>query len=139
MSIEEIKSSVRAHMDAWNNKDQQSFEDLFAPGYVHHDPAQPDVTDLTGFKLFALGIWSAFPDFFGTIDHLVAEGDVVAKRFTLTGTHLGRFAGVPATGARMSITGIAFYRFEGGKIAETWWNYDMMSLMRQIGAVPLPA
>jgi steroid delta-isomerase-like uncharacterized protein len=139
MTTDVNKKVVQAHMDAWNKFDPNAFDELFAPGYVHHDPNQPEVRDLQGLKQFAHAIWTAYPDFNGRIDRVIGEGDLVAKQYTANGTHKGEFAGLPPSGNKVSFTGVTIYRFENGKIAESWWNYDVMSVMQQIGAIPAPA
>jgi steroid delta-isomerase-like uncharacterized protein len=139
MTTDVNKKVVQAHMDAWNKLDPNAFDELFAPGYVHHDPTQPEVRDLRGLKQFAQAIWTAYPDFNGRVDRVIAEGDLVAKQYTINGTHKGEFAGLPPSGNKVSFTGVTIYRLENGKIAESWWNYDVMSVMQQIGAIPAPA
>ncbi len=59
---------------------------------------------------------------------------MVGGRFTLTGTHRGDFAGVPASGNKVSVTGHDFLRFKDGKISEHWAEVDMMTMMQQLGA-----
>jgi steroid delta-isomerase-like uncharacterized protein len=139
MSAEQNKELIRQELEAWNNKDLAAFDRLFARNYVHNDPSQPEVTNLEGMKQFAQGIWAAYPDFNAKLESLVADEDLVVKRYTMTGTHQGEFAGVPPTGNRVSFTGMTMFRIEGGKIVEAWWNYDVMSVLQQIGAVPQTA
>ncbi len=139
MSSEQNKELIRKELEAWNNKDLAAFDQLFAPNYVHHDPAQPEVTDLEGMKQFAQVMWTAYPDFNAKLESLVADEHLAVKRYTLTGTHQGDFAGMPATGNQISATGMTMFRIEDGKIVESWWNYDLMSMMQQLGAIPQTA
>jgi steroid delta-isomerase-like uncharacterized protein len=81
---------------------------------------------------------AAFPDMRVTVEDLLADGDKVVARHTWEATHSGDFAGVPATGTRVRVTGTNIYRIAGGKIAEEWWQEDLLSLLHQIGAVPKP-
>ena len=69
---------------------------------------------------------------------LARRGDRVATRWRARGTHQGELMGVAPTGNRVEITGIQISRISGGKIAEEWVNYDAMSMMQQIGAIPSP-
>jgi steroid delta-isomerase-like uncharacterized protein len=87
-------------------------------------------------KQAAMMFRSAFPDFKITMDDAIVEGSQIAVRFTATGTHRGEFAGVPATGKSISISGIDIVRFEDDKIAEHWGYSDQMGLMQQLGAMP---
>ena len=74
----------------------------------------------------------AFPDLEMTIEQQIAEGPWVASRVTFRGTHMGEFAGVPATGRRIEYSGTAMDRLENGKVVEMWHTVNMHLLMRQI-------
>jgi hypothetical protein len=78
---------------------------------------------------------SAFPDFHDSIDIQVAEGELVVTRFTSMGTHRGTFMGVEPTNKELVWTGITIDRVSGGRIVESWANWDMMGLMQQLGAI----
>nr|WP_248297405.1 ester cyclase [Streptomyces sp. S1D4-11] len=78
----------------------------------------------------------AFPDLKWTVEDMRAEGDTVAVRYTMTGTHRGPFAGVEATGKAIRAESMAFYRLAHGKIDEERAQLDMLSILQQMGAVP---
>jgi predicted ester cyclase len=78
-------------------------------------------------------LFSAFPDWHWEIRNLVVDGDYIAGHFAVTGTHLGAFQGIEATGRRVTISEFTFYRLEDGKFAEVWDLADMDAVMRQIG------
>ena len=82
---------------------------------------------------------SAIPDLHTTIEELfdADEGRAVG-RFLTRGTHTGSFMGIPASGNKIAINGVAIYRFANGKIAHEWNMDDLLGLMQQIGAVPKP-
>jgi steroid delta-isomerase-like uncharacterized protein len=84
----------------------------------------------------------AFPDLEMTIEQQIAEGPWVATRVTYRGTHMGEFAGVPATGRRIEYSGTAMDRLENGKVVEMWHTVNMHLLLRQIakggGSPPKP-
>ncbi len=83
-------------------------------------------------------VWrAAFPDFGIAIEELVAEGDTVAVRSTLHGTHQGEFLGVPPTGRRMAVAGMEFYRLAEGRIIERWAMVDLPGLLQQLGTPAL--
>lgn len=69
---------------------------------------------------------------------MVAEGDGLAARYTVRATHRDEFMGVPVTGKRVTFEGITILRLEGGKCAKRWQSADMLGLMQQLGAVPVP-
>jgi len=78
------------------------------------------------------------PDGQTTIDDIIAEGDKVAVRATMTGTHQGDFMGIPATGKPVTISGIDVTRFHEGQSVEHWGQWDMAALMQQLGVAPPP-
>jgi steroid delta-isomerase-like uncharacterized protein len=80
-------------------------------------------------------VFSAFPDVRLTIEDLIAEGDEVAERWTIRGTHRGDFMGVPATNKQVTVSGIDVYRYAGGKRVETWSQYDSLGMMQQLRPV----
>jgi len=75
----------------------------------------------------------AFPDFKFRIEDILAEGDKVAVQYTFTGTHQGKILGIAPTGKKISVTQTAIIRFEDGKIAEVWEDYDGLGMFRQLG------
>ena len=79
---------------------------------------------------------TAFPDWHGTVDDIVAEGDTVVNRWTGHGTHLVELMGIPATGKPVTLTGITIFRVAGDKIVEEWTEMNQMSLMQQLGVIP---
>jgi len=68
---------------------------------------------------------------------MIAEGEKVAARFTMRGTHQGTFFGVPATGKKIAVSAMNFYRLSGGQFVEERGQPDLLGLLQQIGAVPM--
>jgi predicted ester cyclase len=128
MSTEENKALVRKEQEElWNHTGNlDAAGELFAPEQA--EAARQEAAD------FRRG----FPDVVSIIEDLIAEGDMVAARWSSRATHLGEYVGVPPTGNEVEFTGISVYRIEGGRIAESWTEEDELGLMRQIGAVPEP-
>ena len=90
-----------------------------------------------GFKQFLEGTFTAYPDGQFIIEDMFAEGDKVAVRLTLRGTHEGvTRTGIAPTGKQITATAIEVYRLDGGKIVEKWMNFDFLGLMQQMGAIP---
>lgn len=79
-------------------------------------------------------LYTAFPDLQHTVEGVIAEGDKVAMRASLRGTHRGEFQGVSPTGNPVAFGTVALFRFAEGKIAELWELADVPALLRQIGA-----
>jgi steroid delta-isomerase-like uncharacterized protein len=94
--------------------------------------------DLKNIKQSISEEFSAFPDLHYTIDDMVAEGDKVAARVTMTGTHKGEFMGIPPTNKKITIRAIFIERFAGGKIVEEHGEYNALDLMRQLGLKEIP-
>jgi predicted ester cyclase len=94
--------------------------------------------DLKDFKQMESEWYDAFPDMHVTIDDMVAEGDKVAARVTMTGTQTGEIMGIPPTNKKVTVSLIVIDRFAGGKIVEDNGIFDALGLMRQLGVVPTP-
>lgn len=104
--------------------------------FVRHDAEAMDgYTDNEDLKQAAATFGAAFPDIELTPEHLIAEGDLVAVRITARATHLGELQGIAPTGRRWEATASAWYQVEDGKIVDFWINWDMLSIMQQIGAI----
>jgi steroid delta-isomerase-like uncharacterized protein len=111
-------------------------DELCAPDFVDHDPLPGTTADLAGLKDFVAQIRAAFPDMQMTADDLIVEGDRLAVRSTLRGTHQGDFMGIPGSGKKVEVSNYDFVRFENDQAAEHWGAIDSAALMEQIGMVP---
>ncbi len=96
----------------------------------------PEPLDANGHKAFMSALLMAFPDSSIIIDDVIAEGDRVAVRHRLQGTHQAELQGVPPTGRPVEVSAIVIFRIQNGVIAEAWLNADIMGMMQQIGVVP---
>lgn len=96
----------------------------------------PEPLDADGHKAFMSALLTAFPDSKFIVDDVIADGDKVAVRHRLQGTHQAELQGIPATGKPIEIGGIVIFRFENGMVAEAWLNADIMGMMQQLGVVP---
>jgi predicted ester cyclase len=70
------------------------------------------------------------------IEDIIAADDKVVVRWSSHGTHRGEMQGIPPTNRPMTMTGMAIYRFAGGKIVEEWMNNDTLGMLRQLGVIP---
>ena len=89
-----------------------------------------------GYKEFITSYVAAFPDGKITVDDQIAEGDIVASRWTARGTNTGELMGMPATGKEVTVSGIAYTRIVDGKVRESWNSWDTLSMLQQLGVVP---
>jgi steroid delta-isomerase-like uncharacterized protein len=138
MSADENKNLNLRWIQAFNERDWATESACRAPDYVAHVSGAPEPLDADGWAAFMGTFTTAFPDAQIAVDGAVGERDVVASRWTITGTHRGDFQGVPPTGRQVTMTGIDFSRVVDGKIAEHWAQFDVVGVMQQIGAIPTP-
>jgi steroid delta-isomerase-like uncharacterized protein len=81
-------------------------------------------------------LFRAFPDLHLTVEDVIAEGDKIVTRNTVTGTQNGEFMGRPPSGKSVSYNEIFIFRFAGGRVAETWGVVDSLAVMRQLDMIP---
>jgi steroid delta-isomerase-like uncharacterized protein len=139
MSVHENKNLNLRWIQAWNERDWATEAACRTADYVAHMSGVPVPLDNAGWDAFMQIFVTAFPDAQITVGGSFGEGDMVASRWTITGTHGGDFQGVPATGRPVSVAGVDMSRFVDGKIAEHWAQFDVLGVMQQIGAIPVPA
>jgi predicted ester cyclase len=110
-----------------------------APGYVTHLPAAD--LDLAAFTEFVAAWRAAFPDLHCSVENVIRDGDRIAWTVRATGTHLGEFMGIPATGRKVDFLSINEGRADAdGAFAEHWVVMDQLTMLQQLGVVPaLPA
>lgn len=136
MSIEENKAIIRRWVEGYNNHDPSIVDELISDDYVLHAPGGQDIKGPESFKQMFIANLPIFPDIHYTIDDMVAEGDKVAVRYTMTATHQGEYMGITATGKRITLTQAFFYRLAGGKIVEALPYSDQLVLFQQLGVSP---
>ena len=133
------KQMVRQFFEAADRQDIEGMGQLASStNYSFHFPGMPPM-DWNTHKQFFTAFTNAFPDLRHDIVDLVAEGDKVAVRFNVTGTHKGELQGIPPTGKKVSFIAMDFITLIDGKIVEDCLSVDMMGLMQQIGAIPTNA
>jgi predicted ester cyclase len=130
---EDNKKAVRACFENASQGNFDALDEILAPDYVLHPE---EVRGREGLQAMVEGYRSALSGLRVTIDQQFTEGDYVATRFTISGTHDGDLMGTPATGNPVAFTGITISRCEGGRIVEEWEITDAVGLLRQVGALP---
>ncbi len=134
---ERNKAVVRRFIEeVQNQKDWSVFDELNASDFVNLSAPPGVPNDREGGKMFLSAFVNAFPDSHLTIDEMIAEGDLVATKKTMTGTHTGEFNGIAPTGKRVEIQYVDFLRLRDGQITEHWLSMDQLSFMQQLGVVP---
>ncbi len=138
MSIEENKALPRrSYEEIYNQGKLDVAEEIYDENFVSHI-SPSDLKGPKGIKEFTSMLRSAFPDLKFKIEDQIAEGDKVATRWTVTGTHKGDYMGVAPTGKFISNTGIALHRVANGKMVESWISSDNLGVMQKLGAVSMP-
>jgi len=112
--------------------DRAGLERILSPDFVIYVPEEHRGVD--GLLEMVETFRSALPDLAVTVDHQFADGDYVATRFTVRGTHDGELLGAPPTGRPVAMTGITVSRCEDGRIAEEWELVDVAGLLQRVAA-----
>jgi steroid delta-isomerase-like uncharacterized protein len=137
---EQNKATLQRFIEAVNDHDLYALDALMQPGFVRHSQATAplEIRSLDAFKAFLRRDQAAFPDAHQEAAMTVAEGDKVAVYMTLTGTQEGPFGPFPATGRRITVPFLGILRFEEGKIAEMWVEWDNLNVLTQLGLFSPP-
>jgi steroid delta-isomerase-like uncharacterized protein len=137
MAAETNKLVMDRFLEFINAASEKLAQELISPNAVFHVPGRPEPMRGPAGYLAIIGMMrGGFPDIQWTLEEIVAEGDKVAARFTMRGTHRGTFFGVPPTGKTISVQAMNIYRLSGGQFVEEHGQPDMLGLLQQIGAVP---
>lgn len=113
-------------------------DELEAEDFVEHAPFGQETHGPEEDKEQMEDFLAAFPDFEATVEDIIAEGDTVAMRVTLRGTHENEFMDIEPTGESFEIQNMVFTRIEDGKIAERWLQMDTLGQLQQLGVVEPP-
>jgi predicted ester cyclase len=136
---ENVTSANRIVTEMFSQGKLSVGDEVFAPGYIEHANVPPGLPPgLPGLKLFISALRAAFPDFRYTVEDVIAEGDKVAQRVKAHGTQNGEFVGIPATHRQVSWEEIHISDWADGKLVEHWVVQDQLSLLQQLGAMPVP-
>ncbi|HYY87259.1 MAG TPA: ester cyclase [Chloroflexota bacterium] len=139
MSPTENKALARRLYEEFSAGNLTKLDQFLAPNVVNHNPAPGEKPGIEGARQILGMFRAAFPDMRFTVEDQLAEGDKVATRLTVRGTHKGEAWGTPPTGKQVTVTLIDILRITNGKVTERWGNQDDLGLMQQIGAIPAAA
>ena len=132
METEGNKVLVRRYIELWNTGNEALADEILAPNFVDHThPDQPPGAQ--SVKEEVASFRAAFPDAQLRVEQIISEGDTVAFRFELRGTHLGPFGPFSPTGKQVVLTGMDFLRIADGKIVEVWSSQDTLTWAQQLG------
>ncbi len=137
-TVAEAEAIANEYFGAFNTGDLEALDAVLAPDSIHYGALGPD-QDRELHKERVQITRTGFPDAVYTIEDILVDGEYVVIRHVMNGTNDGEYAGQPATGTVVEVTGIHIHRIECGLIAETWNEGDGLGLYQQLGLVPAPA
>jgi steroid delta-isomerase-like uncharacterized protein len=137
---EQNKRLVRLFFELLDRHDADRIGQLLvsSTNYTFYVGGTSSPLDWNEHKRLLAGVTNAFPDLHHEIVDMIAEGDKVAVRLNVTGTHKGEFQGIAPTDKKLSFDEMGFITIIDGKITEGWISADTMRLMQQIGGIPPP-
>ncbi|OUD93886.1 SnoaL-like polyketide cyclase [Clavibacter michiganensis subsp. michiganensis] len=133
----DLRATMQRFLEFINSGHEAIGREVIHPDAAFMTPFSPEpLVGLDGYLQILAIMRGAISDVRWTVQQLVVEGDQVAARFELRGTHDGEFLGVPATGKSVVVGASAFYRFADGRIIDETGQPDLLALLGQIGALP---
>jgi predicted ester cyclase len=126
MSAQENEALVRRYFEeGWVKGNLAAVEDFMVPNYIEHQIPDVHLASRDSLKQLLATYYKAFPDMKSVLHDIFAQGDRVAFRWSVSGTHLGDWVGIPPTGNHITASGITIYRITGGKAVEGWTSIDI--------------
>lgn len=132
-----LQNVLSAWVRAWGDGDTRAFEEIVADSYVRHSKSGPEQLDVVIKQIETSH--SAFSNFSVEILHGVEDGEMIAIHWQSTGTHTGKYMGVPPTGRTVVVSGAAFIRHADGKILTETTVWDPRELLSAMNIVHLSA
>jgi steroid delta-isomerase-like uncharacterized protein len=137
MSTADNKATFMRFHEAANTGDieiiSKTIDKLVEPDVLFHAPVPSGATGAQALKRVWTVLLQAFPDIRLKVEDVIAEGDKVVGRTTVTGTHRGEYMGLAPTGKSVAYNEIFIFRVDNGRIAEIWGVVDVFSQMKQLG------
>lgn len=132
-SLEQNKDLVRAcYQTVWNRRRTDRVADYLSPGVVIHSPGAAGLQGIEAYRQFTEKFLAAVPDYRIEFHETLAESDLVAFRWTCSGTHNGELFTLKATGKKFTLTGITIMRVRDGRIVEGWAERDVHGLVARL-------
>ena len=131
------ESVMNRFVEFINTANEDLAAEVISADAVFHAPSHPEPLRGPGGYMEVLEMMrNGFSNVQWTLEETVSEGDTVAARFTMRGTHDGEFFGIPATGNKISVQAMNFYYLAHGRIVGERAQPDLLGVMQQIGAIP---
>lgn len=129
--------------DAMNSNDpeiiEKTIDELVEPDALIRTPLPIGVSGAQALKLVFTTLHRAYPDLHVHVEDMIAEDDKVVTRNRVTGTQLGEYMGIAPTGKSVTYNEIFIFRYRDGRVIETWGVVDVLSQLRQLGAITTTA
>jgi predicted ester cyclase len=136
---EQNKAALRTAIDRFNALDDAYFDFYTEDVIVHGLPGAPEL-DRDGLIAFYGQFWAAFPNAHVEVLHLLAEGDLAAAHFRISGALASEFMGVQPDGKSIDVGALNLFRMTpDGRCVERWVRMDEVAFMSQLGLMPAPA
>ena len=130
----ELQTIMDSNTQLWNSGDTDIVDALYAEGCIRHNADVGDSEGPEGIKEFVNWIYTAYPDFKVTFDSPFKFKDRIVTHWAATGTNDGPLnENMPATGKKVSFTGVGISTIENGKITEEWVYYNQLAVYTQMG------
>jgi steroid delta-isomerase-like uncharacterized protein len=127
----------RLYEEVWNKRKLDVIKEIISPS---HALQAPNISGSSigpeAYKRNVLLFLASYPDLHWTIEDTIAEKDKVVACWTISGTHKGDYMGIPATDKKVSVDGMTIHHIAGGKIMDSYSNWDALGMMQQLGVVP---
>jgi predicted ester cyclase len=136
MAANQHEAKIRAYVDdVFNGHNLRSLDKYMTENFVSHWLGDRSLRGREAWKDAMAGFFDAFPAVTYTLGDLLFAGDKGVWRGTWQGTQQKEWEGIPASGRKAKWTAIIIGRFEDGKLAEDWVEFDRYNLLRQLGAL----
>jgi predicted ester cyclase len=136
MTAEQNKALLQRYIElVWDLQNPDAIDQFLAPHYRRHLSATSPPLTRAEQKQLLTRFRAAFPDIRITVEEVIADGDCLAFRSTMRGTHQGEFQGIAPTGKAITVGLLDLIRIENGKFVEQWGGPNLLDLLQQLGAM----
>lgn len=133
MSESSIRDALEQAIVHLNNKENRMpYFDLYDESLITHGLPPNVPPNKEGLRTFYIGLWQAFPDVKVINDDVLINNNKAAVRFTMTGTHKGRFLGIPPSNKQFKVQGMSLFVFNAAKCIERWELIDVLAMIEQL-------
>ena len=123
--------------EVWNNRSEAAVDEMFAEDGIGHGLGAEPIRGPEEFKKFHRAFVSAYPDLKVKVEDSLVDGDKIAVRCRVTGSHQGEGIGLAPSNQPVEFTGMVIVRVKDGKIVEAWNEFNFMDMYQQLGALTL--